>query len=171
MLSQLRYQRLLSRESAPTQPRDDSLSACLSESVIPLISTCQQVEECLLSCANCISQPVDLLLVSPAFSTYSAARSVSVSRLISACQPVDQDLSASRSAPTKMRDQLRDQRLLSRESAPTQPRYHSLSASLSESVIRLISTCQQFEECLLSRANCISQPVDLLLLSPAIIVY
>ena len=37
--------------------------------------------------------------------------------------------------------QLRDQRLLRRESAPPQPRDHSLSASLSESFIRLISTC------------------------------
>ena len=75
---------LLSRESAPTQPRDHSLSAYLSESVIRLISTCQQVEECLLSRANFISQPVDLHLLSPAISAYSAAQSVPVSRLISA---------------------------------------------------------------------------------------
>ena len=81
--------------SAPTQPRDHSLSASLSESVIHLISTCQQVEECLLSRANCISQPVDLHLLSPASSTYSAARSVPVSRLRSTFQPVDQHLSAS----------------------------------------------------------------------------
>ena len=50
----------------------------------------------------------------------------------------------------------------------TEPRDHSLSASLSELVIRLISNCQQVEECILSRANCISKPVDLRLLSPAI---
>ena len=81
--------------SAPSQPRDHSLSASLSESVIRLISTCQQVEECLLSHANCISQPVDLLLLSRAISAYSAARSVPVSRLRSTCQPVDQHLSAS----------------------------------------------------------------------------
>ena len=49
--SQLRDQRLLSRESALPQPRDHSLSASLSEPVIRLISTYQQVEECLLSCA------------------------------------------------------------------------------------------------------------------------
>ena len=72
---QLQDQHLLSRESAPTQPRDHSLSASLSESVIRLISTCQQVEECLLSLANCISQPGDLRLLSPAISDYSAARS------------------------------------------------------------------------------------------------
>ena len=36
-------------------------------------------------------------------------------------------------------------RLLSRESAPTYQRDHSLSASLSESVIRLISTFQQLD--------------------------
>ena len=38
-----------------------------------------EVEKCLLSRANCISQPVDLRLLSPAISPYSAARSVSVS--------------------------------------------------------------------------------------------
>ena len=75
---QLRDQRLLSRESAPPQPRDHSLSASLSESVIRLISNCLQVEECLLS------------LLSPAISAYSAARSVPVSRLRNTCQPVDQ---------------------------------------------------------------------------------
>ena len=74
--SQLRDQRLLSRESAPPQPRDHSVSASLSESVIHLISTCQQDEECLLSRANCISQPVDLRLLSPAISAHSAAKSV-----------------------------------------------------------------------------------------------
>ena len=79
--SQLHDQRLLTRELAPTQPCDHSLSASLSESVICLISTCQQVEECLLSRANCISQPVDLRLLSPAISAYSAAQSVPVSRL------------------------------------------------------------------------------------------
>ena len=55
----------------------------------------QQVEECLLSRANCISQPVYLCLLSPAISAYSAARSVPVSRLRSTCQPVDQHLSSS----------------------------------------------------------------------------
>ena len=74
--SQLRDQRLLSRESAPPQPRDHSLSASLPESVIHLISTCLQVEECLLSRANCISHPGDLRLLSPAMNAYSAARSV-----------------------------------------------------------------------------------------------
>ena len=87
--------------------------------------------------------------------------SAPVSHLNSACQPLHQCLSAAGS----LASQLRDQRLLSRESAPTQPRDHSLSASLSESVIRLISTSQQVEECLHNRANCISQPVDLRLLS------
>ena len=95
MPSQLRNQRLLSRESAPPQPRDHSLSASLSESVIRLISTCQRVEECLLTRANGITQPVDLRLLRPAINAYSAARSVPVSRLRSTCQPVDQDLSAS----------------------------------------------------------------------------
>ena len=66
---------------------------------IRLISTCQQVEECLLSHKNCISQPVDLRLLSPAIRAYSAARSVPVSRLRSSCQPFDQHLSASSSAP------------------------------------------------------------------------
>ena len=74
------------------QLRDHSLSASLSESVIRLISNCRQVEECLLSRANCISQPVDVHLLSPAISAYSAARSVPVSRLRSTCQPVDQHL-------------------------------------------------------------------------------
>ena len=40
-----------------------------------LISTCQQVEECLLSRANCISPPVHLHLLSPAINAFSAARS------------------------------------------------------------------------------------------------
>ena len=135
-------------------------------------------------------QPHDLCILSPAISAYSVVRympdsrlrstlsrlisdyqpldqhlsttlSAPVSRLNSACQPLHQCLSAAGSLPS----QLRDQRLLSRESAPTKPRDHSLSASLSETVIRLISTCQQVEECLLSCANCISQPVDLRLLS------
>ena len=84
MHSQLRDERLLSRKSAPTPPRDHSLSAYLLESVIRLVSTCQRVEEGLLSRANCISLPVDLRLLSPAISTYSASRSVPLSRLISA---------------------------------------------------------------------------------------
>ena len=84
MHSQLRDERLLSRESAPTPPRDHSLSAYLLESVIRLVSTCQRVEEGLLSRANCISLPVDLRLLSPAISAYSASRSVPLSRLISA---------------------------------------------------------------------------------------
>ena len=82
-------------------------SGSLSESVIRLISTFQQVEECQLSHANCISQPVDMLLLIPAISAYSAARSVPVSRLRSTCQPLDQHLishtmiiySATRSSP------------------------------------------------------------------------
>ena len=41
---------------------------------IRLISTSQQVEECLHNRANCISQPVDLRLLSPAISAYTAAR-------------------------------------------------------------------------------------------------
>ena len=53
-----------SRVRLCAQPRDHSLSASLSEPVIRFISTYQQVEECLLSCANCISQPVDLRLLS-----------------------------------------------------------------------------------------------------------
>ena len=126
------------------QPLDQDLSAALSAPISCLISTCQPVDQHL-----------------------SAACSARVSRLNSACQPLHQCLSAAGSLPS----QLRDQRLVSRESAPTQPRDHSLSASLSESVIRLISTCQQVEECLLSRANCISQPVHLHLLSPAINAY
>ena len=93
--SQLRDQRLLRHESSPTQTRDHSPSASLPESVIHLISTCQRGEECLLSRANCITQPVDLRLLSPAISAYSAVRSVPVSCLRSTCQPVDQDLSAS----------------------------------------------------------------------------
>ena len=40
-----------------------------------------------------------------------------------------------------------------------------------DAVIRLISTCKQVEECLHSRANCKTQPVDLRLLSPAISTY
>ena len=94
MPSQLRDQCLLSRETAPTQPRDHSLSASLSESVIRLIITCQQVEECLLSRVNCISQPVDLHILSPAISAYSAAQSALVSGLISTFQQLDQRLSA-----------------------------------------------------------------------------
>ena len=90
--NQLHDQRLLSRESGPPQPRHHSLSASLSESVIRLISNCLQVEECLLSRANCISHPVDLRLLSAAMNAYSAARSVPVSRLRSTCQPVDQHL-------------------------------------------------------------------------------
>ena len=77
-------------------------SSCILKSIcsaklgqICLISTCQQVEECLLSRANCISQPVDLHLLSPAINAYSAARSVPVSRLRSTCHSVDQHLSAS----------------------------------------------------------------------------
>ena len=92
MPSQLRDQRLLSRESGPPQPRDHSLSASLSESVIRLISNSLQVEECLLSRANCISHPVDLCLLSPAVSAYTAARSVLVSRLTSSYTPLDQHL-------------------------------------------------------------------------------
>ena len=46
------------------------------------------------SCTNSISQPVDLLLLSPKISAYSAARSVTVSLLRSTCQPLDQHLSA-----------------------------------------------------------------------------
>ena len=134
-------------------------------------------------------QTLDQRLITPSISAYCAARSAPVSRLISDYQPLDQHLSTTLSAPVSrlnsacqplhqclsaagsLPSQLRDQRLLSRESAPTQPRDHSLSASLSESVIRLISTCQQVEECLLSRVNCISQPGDLCLLSPAISDY
>ena len=156
MPSQLRDQRLLSHESSPTQTRNHSLSASLSESVIRLISTCQQVEECLLSHANCITQPVDLRLLSPAISAYSAARLVPVSRLRSTCQPLDQRLSATLSSP----NQLRDQRLLGCESAPTQTCDHILSGSLSESVIRLISTFQQVEECLLSCPISACQPLE-----------
>ena len=60
----------------PTEGSNPGLSASLSESVIRLISNCLQVEECLLSRANCISHPVDLRLLSPAMNAYSAARSV-----------------------------------------------------------------------------------------------
>ena len=133
MPSQLRDQRLLSRESAPPQPRDQSVCLFIR-----------------------VGDPLDQHL--------SAALSAPISCWITTCQPLDQRLSAALSSP----NQLRDQRLLSRESAPPQPRDHSLSASLSESVICLISTCQQVEECLLSRANCITQSDDLRLLSPAI---
>ena len=63
-----------------------------SESVIRLISTCQQVEECLLSRANCISHPVDLHLLSPAMNAYSAAQSVPVSCAISAYSAANQPL-------------------------------------------------------------------------------
>ena len=101
MHSQLLNQRLLSRESAPTPPRDHSLSAYVLESVIRLVSTCQRVEEGLLSRAICISLPVDLRLLSPAINAYPAARSVPLSRLIrafsqlkSTYQPLDQHLSA-----------------------------------------------------------------------------
>ena len=139
--------------------------------------------------AACSGVYIDLRLMSPATSAYSAARSVPVSRLRSTCQPLDQHLSAALSAPVSrlnstcqplhqclsaagsLPSQLRDQRLLSRESAPPQPRDHSLSATLSESVIRLISNCLQVEECLLSRANCISHPVDRRLLSPTMNAY
>ena len=133
------------------QPVDQHLRVVSLAPVSQLISTCQQL----------ISdyQPLDQHL--------STTISAPVSRLNSACQPLHQCLSAAGSLPS----QLRNQRLLSHESAPTQPRDHSLSASLSEPVIRLISTCQQVEECLLSCANCISQPVDLRLLSPAISTY
>ena len=57
--------------------------------MIRLISTCQQVEECLLSRANCISQPVDVRVLSPGISAYSAAPSVPASRFISACHVLD----------------------------------------------------------------------------------
>ena len=90
--SQLHDQRILTRELAHTQLCDHSLSASLSESVICLISTFQQVEECLLSRANCISQPVDLRLLSPAISAYSAIRSVPDSHLINDYQPLDHRL-------------------------------------------------------------------------------
>ena len=59
-----------------------------------MISTCQQVEECLHSRVNCISQPVDLHILSPAIIAYSAARSAPVSRLISTFQQLDQRQSA-----------------------------------------------------------------------------
>ena len=125
-----RLRSTVSRLISDYQPLDQHLLTTLSAPFSRLISACQLLDQRL-----------------------SAARSRSVNDLISTCHPLDQRLSATLSLP----NQLRDQRLLSRESAPTQPRDHSLSASLSESVIRLISTCQQVEECLLSRANCISQ--------------
>ena len=157
MPSQLCDQRLLSRESAPTQPRDHSLSASLSESVIRLISNCLQVEECLFSRANCISHPFDLGLLSPEMNAYSAARSVTVSLLRSTWQPLDQHLishamiiySAARSPPQPL-----DLCLLSPttsaysavRSAPDshlindyQPLDQNLSTTLSSSVSRLIS--------------------------------
>ena len=131
MPSQLRDQRLLSHESSPTQTRDSSLSASLSESVIHLISPCQRVEECLLSRANCITQSDDLSILSPAISAYSAARSVSVSRLRSTCQPVDQHLSAP---------------LIS----AYQPLDQHQSTTLSAPVSRWISACQTIEHHLIS---------------------
>ena len=173
---QLRDQRLLSRESAPTQPRDFRLSASLSESFIRLISTCQQVGECLLSRANCISQPVDLHLLRRAINAYSAARSVPVSCLRSTLQPLDQHLishaiiiySAARSSPqpldlcllspaisaySAVRCAL-DRHLRSTVShfiSDSQSLDQHLSTTLSAPVSRLISACQLLDHCPLSR--------------------
>ena len=144
-----------------------------------MITTCQPVEQSLLNWAISAysatsSAPTQLhnhrLLIS-FISAYSDTQLVSVSRLISACQPVDQDLSASRSAPTKMRDQLRDQRLLSHLVSTCPPLYQHLSDTISAPVSCLMSTCQPVEQRLLSRTNSISQPVDLCLLSTAISAY
>ena len=176
MTSQLRVQRLLSRESAPTQPRDHSLSASLSESVICLISNCLQVEECLLSRANCISQPVDLLLLSPTNSAYSAARSVTVSLLRSTWQPLDQHLishaiiiySAARSSPQPLDLCLLSPVISAYSAVRCAPDRHlrstvshlisdyqsldqHLSTTLSAPVSRLISACQLLDHCPLSR--------------------
>ena len=156
MPSQLRDQRLLSRESAPPQPRDHSLSASLTESVIRLISTCQQVEECLLSRAKCISQPVDVHVLSPAISAYSAARSMPVSRLRRTCQPLDQHLSASLSEPISClisTCQQVEECLLSRANSISQPvDLHLLRPAITAySAARLVPV-----SCL--RSNC--QPVD-----------
>ena len=141
MPSQLQDQRLLIRESAPTQPRDHSLSASFSEPVIRLISTCHQVEECLLSCANCIFQPVDLCLLSPAVSAYTAVRYMpdsrlrsTLSRLISDYQPLDQHLSTTLSP------------LFSRLISACQPLDQRLSAARSTSVNDFISTCKPLKQ-------------------------
>ena len=148
MLSQLRDQRLLSRESAPPQPRDHSLSASLSESVIRLISNCLQVEECLLSRTNCISHPVDLRLLSPAMNAYSAARSVPVSRLRSTWQPLDQHLishaiiiySAARSSPQPLDLCLLSPAISAYSAVRCAPDRH-----LRNTVSHFISTCQPLQ--------------------------
>ena len=132
--SQLRDQRLLRHVSSPTQTRDHSPSASLSESVIHLISTCQRVEECLLSRANCITQSDDLRILSPAMNAYSAARSVPVSRLRSTCQPLDQQLSAACYAPISC--------LIS----TCQHVDQHLSAASLATVSQLISTCQPLNQ-------------------------
>ena len=117
----------ISAYSAPLQPRDQSLSASLSESVIRLISTCQQVEECLLCRANCISQPVDLHLLRPAISAYSAAGSVPVSRLSK--RPSEAE--ALQLTEVGQQDLQGDPpcALYAQESAPTQPPGPCLSAA------------------------------------------
>ena len=138
------------------QPLEQLLSATLSAPVSPSISTCQLLDQRPLCCM---------------IRSYTAMWSVTLSLLISACQPVDQDLSASRSAPTKMRDQLRDQRLLSHLVSTCPPLYQHLSDTISAPVSCLMSTCQPVEQRLLSRTNSISQPVDLCLLSTAISAY
>ena len=119
-----------------------------------MITTCQPVEQSLLNWAISAysatsSAPTQLhnhrLLIS-FISAYSDTQLVSVSRLISACQPVDQDLSASRSAPTKMRDQLRDQRLLSHLVSTCPPLYQHLSDTISAPVSCLITTCKPLKQ-------------------------
>ena len=106
-----------------------------------MISTCQQDEECLLSRANCISQPVDLRLLSPAISAYSAVRYVpdsrmgsTVSRLISDHQTLDQHLPTTLSA------------LFSRLISACQLLDQRLSAARSTSVNDFISTCKPLKQ-------------------------
>ena len=169
--SQVCDQRLLSRESAPPQPRDQSVSATLSESVIRLISNCLQVEECLLSRANCISHPVDLRLLSPAMNAYSASRSVPVSRLRSTWQPLDQHLishaiiiySAARSSPQPLDLCLLSPAISAYSAVRGAPDRHlrstvshfisdyqsldqHLSTTLRAPVSRLISACQRVDQ-------------------------
>ena len=57
-------------QSAPTQPPDQCLSAAWEVPVSPLISTCQ---------------PLDQRLITPSFSAYSAVWSATVSCLITTC--------------------------------------------------------------------------------------